>query len=96
MIQVGIGSKFKYNGKKWVVINIENKMYTFTTLDKKEKMFRHIYSSFPKEYRENIFFYLCMEDPSLWMKTLGREYSCDKEFEMDMKRFYLSRIDAIR
>ena len=26
----------------------------------------------------------------------GREYSCDKEFEMDMKRFYLSRIDAIR
>ena len=65
-------------------------------LDKKEKMFRHIYSSFPKEYRENIFFYLCMEDPSLWMKTLGREYSCDKEFEMDMKRFYLSRIDAIR
>ena len=38
MIQVGIGSKFKYNGKKWVVINIENKMYTFTTLDKKEKM----------------------------------------------------------
>ena len=65
-------------------------------LDKKEKMFRHIYSSFPREYRENIFFYLCMEDPSLWMKTLGREYSCDKEFEMDMKRFYLSRIDAIR
>ena len=38
MIQVGIGSKFKYNGKKWVVINIENKMYTFTTLDQKEKM----------------------------------------------------------
>ena len=65
-------------------------------LDKKEKMFRHIYSSFPKEYQDNIFFYLCMEDPSLWMKTLGREYSCDKEFEMDMKRFYLSRIDAIR
>ena len=65
-------------------------------LDKKEKMFRHIYSSFPKEYKDNIFFYLCMEDPSLWMKCLGREYSCDKEFEMDMKKFYLSKINSVR
>ena len=65
-------------------------------LDKKEKMFKHIYPSFPKEYEDNIFFYLCMEDPSLWMKCLGREYSCDKEFEMDMKRFYLSKINSIR
>ena len=65
-------------------------------LDKKEKMFRHIYSSFPKEYKDNIFFYLCMEDPSLWMKCLGREYSCDKDFEMDMKKFYLSKINSIR
>ena len=65
-------------------------------LEKKEKMFRHIYSSFPKEYKDNVFFYLCMEDPSLWMKCLGREYSCDKEFEMDMKRFYLSKINSIR
>lgn len=65
-------------------------------LEKKEKMFRHIYSSFPKEYKDNVFFYLCMEDPSLWMKCLEREYSCDKEFEMDMKRFYLSKINSIR
>lgn len=65
-------------------------------LEKKEKMFRHIYSSFPKEYKDNVFFYLCMEDPSLWMKCLEREYSCDKEFEMDMKRFYLSKIKSIR
>ena len=65
-------------------------------LEKKEKMFRHIYSSFPKEYKDNVFFYLCMEDPSLWMKCLGREYSCDKEFEMDMKKFYLDRINSIR
>lgn len=65
-------------------------------LEKKEKMFRHIYSSFPKEYKDNVFFYLCMEDPSLWMKCLGREYSCDKDFEMDMKKFYLSKINSIR
>ena len=65
-------------------------------LEKKEKMFSHIFSSFPKEYRENVFFYLCMEDPSLWMKCLGREYSSDKEFEMDMKRAYLEKINTIR
>ena len=65
-------------------------------LDKKEKMFRHIYASFPEEYRKGVFFYLCMEDPSLWMKCLGREYSCDKDFEMDMKRFYLSKINSVR
>ncbi len=61
-------------------------------LDKKEKMFRHIYASFPEEYRKGVFFYLCMEDPSLWKPVLEREYSSDKEFEMDMKKNYLRKI----
>ena len=61
-------------------------------LDKKEKMFRHIYASFPEEYRKGVFFYLCMEDPSLWKPVLEREYSSDKEFEMDMKKNYLKKI----
>lgn len=38
MSLAGIGNKFKHDGKKWVVIDIENKMYTIMTLDKKEKM----------------------------------------------------------
>ena len=61
-------------------------------LDKKEKMFRHIYASFPEEYRKGVFFYLCMEDPTLWKPVLEREYSSDKEFEMDMKKNYLRKI----
>ena len=61
-------------------------------LAKKEKMFRHIYASFPEEYRKGVFFYLCMEDPSLWKPVLEREYSSDKEFEMDMKKNYLRKI----
>ena len=61
-------------------------------LDKKEKMFRHIYASFPEEYRKGVFFYLCMEHPSLWKPVLEREYSSDKEFEMDMKKNYLRKI----
>ena len=61
-------------------------------LDKKEKMFCHIYASFPEEYRKGVFFYLCMEDPTLWKPVLEREYSSDKEFEMDMKKNYLRKI----
>ncbi len=61
-------------------------------LEKKEEMFRTLYSYFPSGYRENVFFYLCMEDPSLWMKTLGREYGSDREFELDMKRSYYDKL----
>jgi hypothetical protein len=32
-----------------------------------------------------------MEDPTLWMPVLGREYSRDKEFEEDMKRNYYKK-----
>ena len=62
------------------------------TLDIKEEMFSTLYSYFSKEFKENIFFYLCMEDPSLWKKCLNREYSCDKEFENDMKKAYFAKI----
>ena len=61
-------------------------------LDVKEKMFRTVYSSFSEQFRDNIFFYLCMEDPSLWKPVLEREYSSDKEFEMDMKQNYFRKI----
>ena len=65
-------------------------------LEKKKLMFRTVYGFFPQEYKENVFFYLCMEDPSLWLPVLGREYSSDKEFEMDMKKHYLEKVEALR
>ena len=61
-------------------------------LSVKEKMFSHVFSSFSEIFRNNVFFYLCMEDPSLWLPVLGREYSCDREFEEDMKKHYFSKV----
>ncbi len=60
-------------------------------LEKKKEMFSHVYSSFSDEWQRNVFFYLCMEDPSLWQPVLGREYPCDREFEEDMKRHYFEK-----
>ncbi len=64
-------------------------------LDIKKKMFSHVYSSFPESIRKGVFFYLCMEDPSLWRPVLGREYGCDKEFELDMKKNYMRKRDIL-
>ncbi len=61
-------------------------------LEKKEEMFSTLYSYFPQSFKENIFFYLCMEDPTLWMKTLKREYKCDSDFELDMKKAYRTKL----
>ena len=65
-------------------------------LDVKRKMFSHVYGSFPEEFRRNVFFYLCMEDPSLWRPVLGREYACDRDFEKDMKAHYEAKIASLR
>ena len=65
-------------------------------LDVKERMFGTMHRSFPEEYRKSVFFYLCMENPSLWHPVLGRGYSSDKDFEMDMKKHYLKRIEERR
>ena len=62
----------------------------------KEEMFKTIYSYFSKESKQNVFFYLCMEDPKLWMPCLNREYNCDKDFETDMRNHYLGKIKAFR
>lgn len=62
----------------------------------KEEMFKTIYSYFSKEFKQNVFFYLCMEDPKLWMPCLNREYNCDKDFETDMRNHYLGKIKAFK
>ena len=61
--------------------------------DKKKEMFSHVYGEFSEEWHKNVFFYLCMEDPTLWKPVHGREYSSDKEFEMDMKKSYFDKIN---
>lgn len=61
-------------------------------LGTKRKMFSHLYSCFPQDWKDKVFFYLCMEDPSLWEPCLGRSYPCNADFEADMKRHYLEKV----
>ena len=57
-------------------------------------MFRFVYDCFPQDWKDNVFFYLCMEDPSLWEPCLGRSYSCNADFEADMKAHYLAKVSG--
>ena len=61
-------------------------------LETKKRMFSHVYSCFPKDWKDKVFFYLCMEDPSLWEPCIGRSYACNADFESDMKEHYLKKI----
>ena len=65
-------------------------------LEIREKMFTHLFHSFTPEFRSRVFTYLCLEDPRLWMPALGREYRCDRDFEMDMKKWYLGKVAELR
>jgi spore photoproduct lyase len=56
----------------------------------KVEMFKHAYESFKPWREENnkVFFYLCMEDHSLWKKTFGYEYATNNDFERKMLSSY--------
>ncbi len=87
--------RLRENGNRSRVLEMELEKtagkYSYP-LEKKREMFSTLYSYFPQEYKDNVFFYLCMEDPSLWMDVFGREYRCDRDFEEDMKRAYYSKL----
>lgn len=57
----------------------------------KVEMFKFIYDRFVN-FHKNVFFYLCMEDESLWSRTLGKTYLNNEEFEKDMKSHYIDKI----
>lgn len=62
----------------------------------KRQMFKAAYDSFSSEWKEKVFFYLCMEDPTLWQDVFGYEYSSNDEFEEAMKTSYLKKIKRLR
>ncbi len=61
-------------------------------LETKLKLFSHAYKSFPQRWHEEVFFYLCMENPTLWQPIFGFEYRSNAEFERAMKTSYLQKI----
>ncbi len=60
-------------------------------LNIKEKMFSFAYQSL-KEWHKDVYFYMCMEDMSLWKKVFGFEYPTNESFEMDMKLSYMKKV----
>lgn len=56
----------------------------------KEEMFSHAYESF-KPWHNKVFFYLCMEDHSLWKKCFGYEYYTNADLERAMISSYCEK-----
>ena len=58
----------------------------------KLEMFKHAYESF-KPWHKKVFFYLCMEDHSLWKDVFGYEYATNNDFERAMLASYANTLD---
>ena len=63
----------------------------------KEEMFKHAYASFAPWQKEEagdnkVFFYLCMEEHQMWIKTFGYQYSTNNDFEHAMLASYCQKI----
>ncbi len=59
----------------------------------KLSLFTHVYNSFPASWKNNVFFYLCMENHRLWKPVFGYEYASNTDFETAMKKAYLAKIN---
>jgi spore photoproduct lyase len=60
-------------------------------LKTKQEMFKHAYDAF-KLWHDKVFFYLCMEDHSLWRTVFGYEYATNNHFEEAMLKAYSDKI----
>ncbi|MEA1917858.1 MAG: hypothetical protein U9N42_10100 [Campylobacterota bacterium] len=57
----------------------------------KKEMFKHAYDNL-KEWHNEVFFYMCMEDESLWLDVFGYEYKSNNQMEEMMKNSYMNKI----
>lgn len=64
--------------------------------DIKKNIFSTVYEAFPDSWKESVFFYMCMEDESLWQPVFGRAYANNEEFEADMLGSYMKKIESIQ
>lgn len=62
------------------------------SMDTKKELFSYLYKCFPQDWKDSVFFYLCMEDKDLWLPCLGRDYPDNDSFERDMKKSYFAKI----
>ncbi|WP_421715947.1 SPL family radical SAM protein [Arcobacter arenosus] len=61
-------------------------------LEIKREMFKSAYEAF-KPWHKDVYFYLCMEDQSLWKECFGYEYSSNNQMEDFMKMSYMNKIN---
>ncbi|NPA82420.1 MAG: hypothetical protein GXO31_07400 [Epsilonproteobacteria bacterium] len=59
--------------------------------DIKVEMFKYLYDSLSL-WHGKVYFYMCMENHSLWKEVFGFEYPTNESFEMDMKLNYRKKI----
>ena len=62
----------------------------------KKELFSTLYNGFSKEWRDSVFFYMCMEDINLWEPVFGRSYDSNEAFEEDMLLSYQKKILALK
>jgi len=67
-----------------------NNKYSYC-LETKKEMFKHAYETF-KPWHKEVYFYLCMEDESLWKEVFGYEYASNNQMEEFMKMAYMEKI----
>jgi spore photoproduct lyase len=59
--------------------------------DIKLDLFGSLYRHFNGEWREQVFFYLCMENQRFWQPVFGHEYADNAAFEAAMKTAYRAK-----
>jgi spore photoproduct lyase len=69
--------------------------YTYPE-ETKAVMFSHVFNSFSPEWKQSVFFYLCMEPHTLWHRVLGRSYPDNEAFEASMKSAYMDKVILAR
>ena len=58
----------------------------------KKQIFSSVYNRFSDKWQTMVYFYMCMEEKSLWKDVFNREYKTNDEFETDMIAHYMRKI----
>ncbi len=60
-------------------------------LEQKKELFSFAYECL-KPWHERVYFYMCMEEKSLWSEVFGFEYENNEKMEEEMKKAYFKKI----
>lgn len=86
--------KLRHRGLKSKILQMPfvdaNHKFSYS-LEQKKEMFGGAYRAFAA-WHQKVYFYLCMEDASLWRDVFGYEYFSNNQFEEFMKSHYLAKI----